>query len=78
MRILDRYLLREFTGYLALGLIGFISLFTVVDVIDKIDVFLDQHSPGVVWGRGLCGGGRTGMYRPPSRRPSVPEEWPSG
>jgi len=46
VRLLDRYLLREFSGYLALGLLGFICLFTVVDVIDKIDVFLDQHSPG--------------------------------
>ena len=45
MRILDRYLLREFTQYLALGLIGFLGIFTVVDVIEKIDVFLDQRTP---------------------------------
>lgn len=45
MRILDRYLLREFAGYLALGLLGFIVIFIVVDVIEKIDVFLDHRAP---------------------------------
>jgi lipopolysaccharide export system permease protein len=45
VRILDRYLLREFTGYLVLGLIGFIVIFIVVDVVEKIDVFLDHRAP---------------------------------
>jgi lipopolysaccharide export system permease protein len=45
VRILDRYLLREFLQYLGLGLIGFLGIFTVVDVIEKIDVFLDQRTP---------------------------------
>jgi lipopolysaccharide export system permease protein len=45
VRILDRYLLREFAGYLALGLLGFIVIFVVVDVIEKIDVFLDHRAP---------------------------------
>jgi lipopolysaccharide export system permease protein len=44
VRILDRYLLREFAGYLALGLLGFIVIFIVVDVIEKIDVFLDHRA----------------------------------
>ena len=44
MRILDRYLLREFTGYLVLGLLGFIVIFMVVDVVEKIDVFLDHRA----------------------------------
>jgi lipopolysaccharide export system permease protein len=51
VKILDRYLLREFTVYLLLGLLGFICIFTVVDVIDKIDVFLDQHAPGLLIAR---------------------------
>jgi lipopolysaccharide export system permease protein len=51
VKILDRYLLREFSGYLALGLLGFIGIFTVVDVIDKIDVFLDHHAPGALVAR---------------------------
>ena len=44
MRILDRYLLREFAGYLALGLLGFIAIWIVVDFIEKADVFLDHHA----------------------------------
>jgi lipopolysaccharide export system permease protein len=42
VKLLDRYLLREFTGYLALGLLGFIVIFIVVDVFEKMDVFLDH------------------------------------
>jgi lipopolysaccharide export system permease protein len=45
MRILDRYLLREFLVYLALGLLGFIVVFIVVDLIEKMDVFLDHRAP---------------------------------
>jgi len=45
MRILDRYLLREFLLYLALGLLGFIVIFIVVDLIEKMDVFLDHRAP---------------------------------
>ena len=44
-RILDRYVLREFVGYLLLGLAGFIVIFIVVDIFEKIDVFLDHHAP---------------------------------
>jgi lipopolysaccharide export system permease protein len=45
VRILDRYILREFLGYLVLGLLGFISIFIVVDIFEKIDVFLDHQAP---------------------------------
>ena len=45
MRILDRYLLREFVVYLLLGLLGFIVIFIVVDLIEKMDVFLDHRAP---------------------------------
>src|SRR5262245_44780893 len=48
MRILDRYLLREFLLYLALGLLGFIVIFIVVDLIEKMDVFLDHRAPWVL------------------------------
>jgi lipopolysaccharide export system permease protein len=44
VRLLDRYLLREFAGYLLLGLIGFIVIFVVVDVVEKVDVFLDHRA----------------------------------
>jgi lipopolysaccharide export system permease protein len=45
MRILDRYLLREFLTSSSLGLIGFIVIFIVVDLIEKMDVFLDHKAP---------------------------------
>ncbi len=45
MKILDRYLLREFSGYLMLGLTGFVVLFVVVDIFEKIDIFLDHRAP---------------------------------
>ncbi|HEY6195691.1 MAG TPA: LptF/LptG family permease [Candidatus Eisenbacteria bacterium] len=48
MRILDRYLLREFLVYLVLGLLGFIVIFIVVDLIEKMDVFLDHRAPGLL------------------------------
>ena len=45
MKILDRYLLGEFLSYLTLSLIGFIVIFVVVDLFQKIDVFLDHKAP---------------------------------
>ena len=60
MKILDRYLLREFFAYLALGLVGFISIFVVVDIIEKADVFLDHHAPlALIW--------RFYLYRAPAK-----------
>lgn len=44
MRILDRYLLREFTGYMALGLFGFVTLYLVLDFVENASVFLDHHA----------------------------------
>ena len=44
VKILDRYLLREFTIYLGLGLLGIVAIFVVVDVFEKIDVFLDHRA----------------------------------
>jgi lipopolysaccharide export system permease protein len=45
LKILDRYVLHEFVGYLVLSLTGFIAVFIVVDVFEKIDVFLDHRAP---------------------------------
>jgi len=45
VKLLDRYVLREFLGYLLLGLSGFIVIFIVVDVFEKISVFLDHRAP---------------------------------
>jgi lipopolysaccharide export system permease protein len=51
MRILDRYLLTEFVTYLALGLVGLMTMFIVVDVFEKIDVFLDNRASMILIGR---------------------------
>jgi lipopolysaccharide export system permease protein len=45
VRILDRYVLREFLGYLALGMITFLGIFIVVDVFEKVDTFVDGEAP---------------------------------
>ncbi len=51
MKILDRYLLREFSGYLFLGTFGFVAILLVVEVFQRIDVFLDQHTSPAIIGR---------------------------
>ncbi len=47
IRILDRYLLREFLVSFSLALLFFISIFIVVDVFEKIDTFID-HKASIV------------------------------
>jgi lipopolysaccharide export system permease protein len=44
VKILDRYLFGEFVWFLVLGLAGLVSIILVVDVIEKIDVFLDNRA----------------------------------
>lgn len=44
MRTLDRYLLREYLSYCALGAGTFVALFVVVDLFEKIDVFVDHKA----------------------------------
>jgi len=44
VKILHRYVLREFVSYLVFGLLGFIAIFIVVDIFEKIDVFLDHSA----------------------------------
>jgi lipopolysaccharide export system permease protein len=44
MRILDRYLLREFIVAFALAMLFFIAIFVVVDVFEKIDTFIDYKA----------------------------------
>lgn len=51
MKILDRYVLREFTGYLVLGLVGFIIIFIVIDFIEKADVYLSHHASFALLGQ---------------------------
>jgi lipopolysaccharide export system permease protein len=44
MRILDRYLLREFVLYSLLGIATFVALFIIVDLFEKLDVFVDHRT----------------------------------
>ncbi len=44
LRIMDRYILREFLLYLLLGLSTFVGMFLVVDLFEKIDTFIDHKA----------------------------------
>lgn len=45
MRILDRYLLGQFLGWSAIGLGTLVAFFIVVDLFERIDVFVDYRTP---------------------------------
>lgn len=42
MRILSRYILREFLSYLGYSLLAFAAVFILVDMVDKLDTFIDS------------------------------------
>lgn len=44
MRILDRYLLKEYVSYCLLGVLTFVALFIVVDLFEKLDIFVDHKA----------------------------------
>lgn len=45
IKILDRYLSREFLKALFFSLIAFVLIFILVDVFEKIDIFIDARAP---------------------------------
>ena len=45
LKRLDLYLLKEFSVVLILSLIGFISVFFIVDLIENLDRFMDNNVP---------------------------------
>ncbi len=45
MKILDRYLIREFLKTLAFALLAFVMIFLLVDVFENLDRFIDAHVP---------------------------------
>jgi lipopolysaccharide export system permease protein len=51
VRLLDRYLLREFVTLLLLSLLSFVVIFAVVDLFEKIQDFLDGHASAWTIGR---------------------------
>ncbi len=49
MRKLDQYILSQFLSILAMALLGFISIFVIVDLIENLDRFIDNSVPaGIV------------------------------
>ncbi len=50
MNKLDQYLLRQFWVILALAILGFVSIFVIVDLIENLDRFMDNKVPaGIVF-----------------------------
>ncbi|MFQ5585602.1 MAG: LPS export ABC transporter permease LptG [Thermodesulfobacteriota bacterium] len=45
MRVLDRYLLREFLKLFALTIISFVALYLIVDLFEQIDDIFENHLP---------------------------------
>ncbi|MBD3335286.1 MAG: LPS export ABC transporter permease LptG [Candidatus Eisenbacteria bacterium] len=45
VNILDRHILREFFVYTSIGFLAFIGIFVIVDLFEKIDVFVDHQTP---------------------------------
>jgi len=45
MKKLDIYLLRQFITILAMAILGFVSVFVIVDLIENIDKFIDNSVP---------------------------------
>lgn len=45
MKQFDRYLLKQFFLIFLMALLGFVSIFIIVDVIENLDRFIDNHVP---------------------------------
>ena len=45
MKILDRYLIKQFLLTLLFGLIAFALIFVIIDLMEKLDDFIDQNVP---------------------------------
>lgn len=48
MRIIDRYIIRQFLSTFLFGLIVFALIFVVIDMIEKIDDFIDKDVPAEI------------------------------
>lgn len=45
MNILDRHVLREFLLFAGMGLLAFVGIYVIVNLFEKIDVFVDHKTP---------------------------------
>lgn len=48
MKILDKYLVKQFIQTIAFGLLGFTLIFIVIDVMENLDDFIDQKVPALI------------------------------
>ena len=48
MKILDRYISRRFLSILLFALIAFIAIFVIVDLVERLDAFIDRRVPKTV------------------------------
>ncbi|RPI05129.1 MAG: YjgP/YjgQ family permease [Ignavibacteriae bacterium] len=48
MKILDRYIIRQFLVAFLFGLLAFICVFIIIDMMEKLDDFIDAHAPTTV------------------------------
>ena len=45
MKIIDRYLVKQFLGTLFFGILAFTLLFVIIDMMENLDDFIDQSVP---------------------------------
>ena len=45
---LDQYLIRQFWVLLGLSILGFVSIFVIVDLIENMDRFMDNNVPSKI------------------------------
>jgi len=48
MRILDQYLSRKFLGVVFFALVAFITIFVVVDLVERLDAFIKHDVPNLI------------------------------
>ena len=47
MKLIDKYLVKQFIQTIAFGLLGFTIIFIVIDAIENLDDFVDQSVPAL-------------------------------
>jgi lipopolysaccharide export system permease protein len=48
MKILDRYLIKQFIQTILFGLLAFTLIFVVIDMMENLDDFIDQNVPSII------------------------------
>ncbi|MEW6507001.1 MAG: LptF/LptG family permease [Bacteroidota bacterium] len=48
MKILDRYLIKQFIQTILFGLVAFTLIFVVIDMMENLDDFIDQNVPSII------------------------------